>query len=229
MLSNKSLLSQEYPPSPPLSSFRSPSMSKASVLSNPWSSSNNNRSPSAEPPSFLNLEKVVQTYGSQPELLELILSSKVEEDRRRAEEAKLRRKEIDYLLQKQDSTPEQRPKKYHTTEQKEKPFHSLPPISSSTNFHHTRINSFSSTGSLESGLPRLQQHSSYHHRDSSPSISAWRHSSTTPQYLNKPSSPSPKRKNSSNIEMLLIPSPKSLELKLPELSASMKQMNTQSK
>ncbi|KAG0169845.1 hypothetical protein DFQ28_011026 [Apophysomyces sp. BC1034] len=48
---------------------------------------------------FLNLDKVVQQYGARPELLELILSSKVEEDRRRAEEAKLRRKEIDYLLQ----------------------------------------------------------------------------------------------------------------------------------
>lgn len=230
MLSSKSLLSQEYPPSPPLSSFRSPSMSKTSVLSNPWSSSNNNRSPSTEPPSFLNLEKVVQTYGSQPELLELILSSKVEEDRRRAEEAKLRRKEIDYLLQqKQESTAEQQqqqPKKYHTIEQKEKTYHSLPPISSSTNFHHARMNSLSSTGSLESGLPRLQQHSSYHHRDSSPSINTWRHTTATPQYLNRPPSPSPKRKNSSNIEMLLIPSPKSLELKLPELSTTMKQMNS---
>lgn len=49
--------------------------------------------------SYLNLEKVVQIYGRQPELLELILSSKVEEDKRRAEEAKLRRKEIDYMLQ----------------------------------------------------------------------------------------------------------------------------------
>ncbi|KAI7863060.1 hypothetical protein BDF14DRAFT_1847440 [Spinellus fusiger] len=48
---------------------------------------------------FLSLEKVVQQYSTRPELLELILSTKVEEDRRRAEEAKLRRKEIDYLLQ----------------------------------------------------------------------------------------------------------------------------------
>ena len=48
---------------------------------------------------FFNLEKVVQQYGEQRDLLELILSSKVEEDRRRAEEAKLRQKEIDYLLQ----------------------------------------------------------------------------------------------------------------------------------
>ncbi|KAI9028074.1 hypothetical protein CLU79DRAFT_737607 [Phycomyces nitens] len=51
-----------------------------------------------EPVEFFNFEKVVQEYGERPELLELILSSKVEEDRRRAEEAKLRQKEIDYIL-----------------------------------------------------------------------------------------------------------------------------------
>ncbi|OAD78677.1 DNA-binding WRKY transcription factor [Phycomyces blakesleeanus NRRL 1555(-)] len=56
------------------------------------------------PSSFLSLERVVQQYGSRPELLELILSTKVEEDRRRAEEAKLRRKEIDYLLHRHQST-----------------------------------------------------------------------------------------------------------------------------
>ncbi|KAI9252986.1 hypothetical protein BDA99DRAFT_540975 [Phascolomyces articulosus] len=54
---------------------------------------------SAGPSPFFNLEKVVHQYGEQRDLLELILSSKVEEDRRRAEEAKLRQKEIDYLLQ----------------------------------------------------------------------------------------------------------------------------------
>ncbi|KAI9308934.1 hypothetical protein BJ944DRAFT_280865 [Cunninghamella echinulata] len=48
-----------------------------------------------------NLERILQQYASQPDLLELILSSKVEEDRRRAEEAKLKNKEIDYLIQQQ--------------------------------------------------------------------------------------------------------------------------------
>ncbi|KAF7720522.1 hypothetical protein EC973_007838 [Apophysomyces ossiformis] len=67
---------------------------------------------------FLNLDKVVQQYGTRPELLELILSSKVEEDRRRAEEAKLRRKEIDYLLhQHQQDTDDHvwQPTKKHLT------------------------------------------------------------------------------------------------------------------
>lgn len=41
------------------------------------------------------LQEVIQQYRSQPELLKLILSSKVEEDKRRAEEAKLRAKELD--------------------------------------------------------------------------------------------------------------------------------------
>ncbi|KAG0769757.1 hypothetical protein G6F57_001478 [Rhizopus arrhizus] len=49
----------------------------------------------------LSIQKAIQIYGSQPELLGLILSSKVEEDRRKTEEAKLRQKEIDYLLQKE--------------------------------------------------------------------------------------------------------------------------------
>ncbi|KAI7885093.1 hypothetical protein K492DRAFT_204341 [Lichtheimia hyalospora FSU 10163] len=45
------------------------------------------------------LEGILQQYSQKPELLELILMSKVQEDRRRAEEAKLRSKEIDYVLQ----------------------------------------------------------------------------------------------------------------------------------
>lgn len=52
---------------------------------------------SASPSSF-SLESVMRQYASQPDLLELILSSKVEEDRRRTEEAKLKRKELDYAL-----------------------------------------------------------------------------------------------------------------------------------
>ncbi|KAI9027511.1 hypothetical protein CLU79DRAFT_717037 [Phycomyces nitens] len=59
--------------------------------------------------SFLSLERVVQKYGTRPELLELILSTKVEEDRRRAEEAKLRRKEIDYLLHRHQSDTDSPP------------------------------------------------------------------------------------------------------------------------
>lgn len=74
------MLTYRYPPSPPLS------------MPKPTTQIDSNSS-------YLNLERVVQVYGNQPELLELILSSKVEEDRRRAEEAKLRRKEIDYMLQ----------------------------------------------------------------------------------------------------------------------------------
>ncbi|KAI8972059.1 hypothetical protein BDF20DRAFT_788414, partial [Mycotypha africana] len=45
------------------------------------------------------LQHIIQQYQSQPELLKLILTSKVEEDKRRAEEAKLRAKELDIYLQ----------------------------------------------------------------------------------------------------------------------------------
>jgi hypothetical protein len=49
------------------------------------------------------LQEVVCQFRTQPELLQLILNSKVEEDRRKAEEAKLRGKEIDYYLQRKHS------------------------------------------------------------------------------------------------------------------------------
>lgn len=44
------------------------------------------------------LQDLVEQYKSQPELLKLILTSKVEEDKRRAEEARLRAKELDFYL-----------------------------------------------------------------------------------------------------------------------------------
>ncbi|KAG1462357.1 hypothetical protein G6F56_005536 [Rhizopus delemar] len=79
-----------YPPSPPLSNsgYRlwSPNTVEQEQMSSTYS---------------LSVEKAIQVYGSQPALLGLILSSKVEEDRRMAEEAKLRRKEIDYALERQ--------------------------------------------------------------------------------------------------------------------------------
>ncbi|KAI7907566.1 uncharacterized protein BX663DRAFT_491334 [Cokeromyces recurvatus] len=46
------------------------------------------------------LQTVVSTYHENPELLKLILTSKVEEDKRRAEEAKLKVKELDIFFKK---------------------------------------------------------------------------------------------------------------------------------
>lgn len=52
-----------------------------------------------------NLQGVISKYQTNPELLKLILASKVEEDRRRTEEAKLKSKELDlYLNQQKDKT-----------------------------------------------------------------------------------------------------------------------------
>ncbi|KAI8882128.1 hypothetical protein K501DRAFT_251956 [Backusella circina FSU 941] len=113
-------------------------MSKTTSPSNAWSHIKPSQDSST---SFLNLEKVIQNYASQPELLELILASKVEEDKRRAEEAKLRRKEIDYMLQKKDDedSPHTCSKVYNQSlpsprfEDSDKPpaLATLPPISSS--------------------------------------------------------------------------------------------------
>ncbi|KAI8888627.1 hypothetical protein K501DRAFT_240197 [Backusella circina FSU 941] len=49
-------------------------------------------------PVSCDLQEVIMYYQSQPDLLRLILMSKVEEDKRRAEEAKLRAKELDLLF-----------------------------------------------------------------------------------------------------------------------------------
>lgn len=46
------------------------------------------------------LDDILKQYGANPDLLQLILVSKVQEDRRRAEEVRLRSKEIDFCIQK---------------------------------------------------------------------------------------------------------------------------------
>ncbi|ORX63069.1 hypothetical protein DM01DRAFT_1403450 [Hesseltinella vesiculosa] len=69
------------------------------------STANHEQQVKARTDSF-SLDKVIQQYASQPELLNLILSCKVEEDRRRAEEAKLKRKEIEYYIHQQPAPQE---------------------------------------------------------------------------------------------------------------------------
>ncbi|KAI8335626.1 hypothetical protein BD560DRAFT_414124 [Blakeslea trispora] len=59
----------------------------------------------SEAPPLYDLQEVIQQYQSQPELLKLILTSKVEEDKRRAEEAKLRAKELDLYFQHNNQPP----------------------------------------------------------------------------------------------------------------------------
>ncbi|KAF7723466.1 hypothetical protein EC973_002020 [Apophysomyces ossiformis] len=54
--------------------------------------------PQPQNPASYDLQDVIIYYQSQPELLRLILLSKLEEDKRRAEEAKLRAKELDLML-----------------------------------------------------------------------------------------------------------------------------------
>ncbi|ORZ01151.1 hypothetical protein BCR43DRAFT_486457 [Syncephalastrum racemosum] len=58
----------------------------------------------ADNPSAFDLQDLVQEYKAQPDLLKLILTSKVEEDKRRAAEAKLRAKELD-LHYRRSSSP----------------------------------------------------------------------------------------------------------------------------
>ena len=83
------------------SSWHHPSLSANFSTSRTMTNVNNTSTtpPNEDASTFLNLERVVRQYSEQPELLGLILSSKVEEDRRRTEEARLKQKEIDYLLQ----------------------------------------------------------------------------------------------------------------------------------
>lgn len=53
-------------------------------------------SPPSSPPN--SLQVLVDQYQHQPDLLKMILYSKVEEDRRKAEEARLRVKQLDYYM-----------------------------------------------------------------------------------------------------------------------------------
>jgi hypothetical protein len=55
-------------------------------------------SPNTTAASNFDLQDIIAQFGGQPELLKLILMSKVEEDKRKAEEAKLRAKELDLML-----------------------------------------------------------------------------------------------------------------------------------
>lgn len=97
----------------------------------------------------LSIEKAIQVYGSQPELLSLILSSKVEEDRRKAEEAKLRQKEIDYMLHQQQK-------------KKDKPTKPMPILPHIPQKRGDSIQPLkASTHSTDSTLPPLHIKSSY--------------------------------------------------------------------
>lgn len=72
----------------------------SSSFAEPWQDVNVATTPAAVAtgPVSCDLQDVLLYYRSQPELLRLILLSKVEEDKRRTEEAKLRAKELDLLL-----------------------------------------------------------------------------------------------------------------------------------
>lgn len=83
--------------------------SQTTSNSESYFTSQNNKIPSIQETTPLyDLQEVIQQYQSQPELLKLILTSKVEEDKRRAEEAKLRAKELDLYL-KHNNTPNSPP------------------------------------------------------------------------------------------------------------------------
>lgn len=80
-------------PSVSMSTQQLPTVNKSSNDNN----NNDNNNPAINPLAC-DLQDVIVYYQSQPELLRLILLSKVEEDKRRTEEAKLRAKELDMLL-----------------------------------------------------------------------------------------------------------------------------------
>ncbi|CAO3594507.1 unnamed protein product [Absidia cylindrospora] len=114
--------------------------------------------------SSFTLENVVRQYATQPELLELILSSKVEEDRRRAEEAKLKQKEIDYIIQQQQKDDDNKDSNANTISQRDRTSQNsyqyqprnLPPISPPPSTLHPSFSS-SSDWSLQQQQQQQQQ------------------------------------------------------------------------
>ena len=67
------------------------------------------------------MQEIIAQFGAQPELLKLILTSKIEEDKRKAEEAKLRVRELDLMLYERDK---QRKIIDHVDESKNEEIHS---------------------------------------------------------------------------------------------------------
>lgn len=119
------------------------------------------------PSSSYDLQQVLLQYRSQPDLLQLILESKLQEDRRRTEEARLKAKELDLmLLQQQHQLNQQHPGSFTTT--------SLlsaaavpPPPSSSTAASSSAGAAAVSSSSSSSSSSSLPDHS---HHPQTPSI-----------------------------------------------------------
>lgn len=99
----------EHPPSPLASTQCLPTNNNVSIsstlpaslpasLPTPPSIPAGLSSPNTTAATSFDLQDVIAQFGGQPELLKLILTSKVEEDKRKAEEAKLRVKELDLML-----------------------------------------------------------------------------------------------------------------------------------
>lgn len=141
------------------------------------------------------LQDIIYSYQSQPELLRLILLSKLEEDKRRAEEAKLRAKELDLLLIQQQQQqmltannndpmstyPTNSTNTFQQQQQQQPSFstsnftmHPTPPISSNSStdgrvFHHMRRTSLDAILASPTHCapnPLLQQQQQQHRRDS---------------------------------------------------------------
>lgn len=75
------------------------SSSSSSVTPHPSSTTTTTTTdPTNNDPTACDLRDILMYYRSQPDLLRLILLSKVEEDKRRTEEARLRAKELDIML-----------------------------------------------------------------------------------------------------------------------------------
>ncbi|KAI8342566.1 hypothetical protein BC941DRAFT_413141 [Chlamydoabsidia padenii] len=81
-------------------------MSELTCPSTPYTTNDNNlHVPDSSSAPLYELHQVIQQYQAHPDLLKLILTSKVEEDKRRAEEAKLRAKELDYYIKHDSPAP----------------------------------------------------------------------------------------------------------------------------
>ncbi|KAI9249973.1 hypothetical protein EDC94DRAFT_623612 [Helicostylum pulchrum] len=91
----------KYSSSPPTSRLagKSPVRSPSPFMLYP--NNNNSSRQSHQESCDSDLQSVVSKYHANPELLKLILTSKVEEDKRRTEEAKLKAKELDLYFQNQ--------------------------------------------------------------------------------------------------------------------------------
>ncbi|ORZ19423.1 hypothetical protein BCR42DRAFT_489363 [Absidia repens] len=128
-------------------------LTNTSVTTSSASSASSSWTPPPSSSSY-DLQQVLLHYRSQPDLLQLILESKLQEDRRRTEEARLKAKELDLMLLQQHHQLNQQHQGSFTTTS----LLSSAAATASTSASAAVVSSSTSSSSSSSSLPEQPHH-----------------------------------------------------------------------